>query len=387
MNVLVDYIKNHVNWRAELSAAPYHISIRDDGPYTLFSYNQIESDFSQPIVQVCRGIILKITEEYSSSSLTSYDPFVAFRTGCDVKIVCWPFNKFFNYSEPNAHSIDWSSAKVQEKVDGSIIKVWYDKDWHVSTNGVIDAFKTDLQLPTNEFKSFGELFMYAAKNTCGDVDKMFSRMCPFFTYVFELVSPFNRVVVPYKDAQIYFIGLRRTDTGEEFNPREHIPLCENMNFPRIFSFTSFENMIESTKTLPYSQEGYVVVDKNYNRVKVKSLAYLQVHHLKDNGNVNLKRVLELVKLNEIDEYLSYFPEYTDIFYRVKSKYDKTMEMISGIKTEVISLYNQYVSDRKGFALYVLTKPEKIRKYYFVAYDGNENKFKTMIDSINYDDLI
>lgn len=361
MNALIKYIETHPNWRTELSASPYHISIRDDGLYTLFSYNQIESDFSQPIVQVCRGIILKNADT-------------------SPKVVCWPFNKFFNYSEPNVHSIDWSSAKVQEKVDGSIIKVWYDEGWHVSTNGVIDAFKTDLQFPTEEFKSFGELFMTAWKNsTSFDFDYLLSKD---YTSIFELVSPFNRVVVPYKEITTYTIGCRNNLTGKECSFT--LPA---FNAPKVYSFASFEDMIESTKTLPYSQEGYVVVDKDYNRVKVKSLAYLQAHHLKDNGNVNPKRVLELVKLNEIDEYLSYFPEYTDIFNQVKSKYDKTMGVVSGIKAEVISLYNQYASDRKGFALYVLTKPEKIRKYYFAAYDGNENRFKTMIDSIDYDDLI
>lgn len=265
-------------------------------------------------------------------------------------------------------------------VHNSIIKVWHDESWHVSTNGMIDAFETDLQLPTVEFKSFGELFMTAWKNsTSFDFDYLLSKD---YTSIFELVSPFNRVVVPYKEITTYTIGCRNNLTGKEY------PFTlPAFNAPKVYSFASFEDMIESTKTLPYSQEGYVVVDKDFNRVKVKGLAYLQIHHLKDNGNVNPKRVLELVKLNEIDEYLSYFPEYTDIFNQVKAKYDKTLETISDIKSEVISLKEKFISDRKGFALYVLTKPEKIRKYYFVAYDGNENKFKTMIDFIDYDDLL
>ena len=60
MNALIDYIKTHPNWREELSNAPFHLSIKDDGPYTIFSYNQIKSDFKLPEVQVARGIILKI---------------------------------------------------------------------------------------------------------------------------------------------------------------------------------------------------------------------------------------------------------------------------------------------------------------------------------------
>lgn len=357
---LQKFIEAHSNWRELLSQEPYYLTIKDDGPYCIFNYNQIKSDFSISLVQEARGLVFRIDN--------------------GVKLVCMAFQKFFNYSEPNAHPIDWASAKIQEKVDGSIIKVWYDEGWHVSTNGVIDAFKTDLQLPTAEFKSFGELFMTAWKNsTSFDFDYLLSKD---YTSIFELVSPFNRVVVPYKDITTYTIGCRNNFTGKEY------PFTlPAFNAPKVYSFASFEDMIESTKTLPYSQEGYVVVDKDYNRVKVKSLAYLRVHHLKDNGNVNLKRVLELVKLNEIDEYLSYFPEYTEIFTGVKNRYDNTMKMISEIKEEVISLRNQYASNRKGFALRVLEKPVKLRKYYFVAYDGNEAKFEKMIDDISIDDLL
>ena len=63
MNALVDYIKTHPDWRKELTQKPFCLTIKDKGPYTIFSYSQIDSDFSLPEVQVARGIILKITDE------------------------------------------------------------------------------------------------------------------------------------------------------------------------------------------------------------------------------------------------------------------------------------------------------------------------------------
>lgn len=119
MNALVDYIKTHPNWRSELSEKPYCLTIKKKdlnfgASYNIFSYNQIESDFSLPVVQVSRGIILKITEACFPEEMEIEDHVI------DIKVVCWPFSKFFNYSEPNAHSIDWSSAKVQEKIDGCL---------------------------------------------------------------------------------------------------------------------------------------------------------------------------------------------------------------------------------------------------------------------------
>lgn len=188
MNTLVNYIKVYPDWRERLSNAPFFLSIKDDGPYTIFSYNQIKSDFKLPEVQVARGIILKITETLLPKD-PPFDVVNLVRSECDVKVVCHAFNKFFNYGEPNAHPIDWASAKVQEKVDGSILKVWYDGGmWHTSTNGVINAFQCDLQMPTEEFKSFGDLYMKAIWNQGLihlDMNLYFDHNS---THVFELTS-------------------------------------------------------------------------------------------------------------------------------------------------------------------------------------------------------
>ena len=95
---LLDFIDKHDNWKELLQEAPYFLDIKEEDGFTLLKYNQINSDFSQDIVKECRGIILDSNH----------------------KIVCWPFSKFFNYGESNADEIDWSSARVQEKIDGCL---------------------------------------------------------------------------------------------------------------------------------------------------------------------------------------------------------------------------------------------------------------------------
>ena len=322
MNILVDYIKTHPNWRTELAEKPYCISIKDDGPYTLFSYSQIDSDMSLPLVQICRGIILKNADT-------------------SPKVVCYPFSKFFNYSEPNAHPIDWASAKIQSKIDGSIIKVFFDEGWHVSTNGMIDAFKAELQFATNEFKSFGDLFMIGWKNsTPFDFDHLLSKD---YTSIFELVSPFNRVVVPYKEITLYTIGCRNNLTEQE-----HPFTLPSFNAPKLYSFATFEDMIESTKTLPYSEEGYVVVDKNFNRIKVKGIEYVACHRLKGEAFSD-KRAIELALIGEGSEFLSYFPEYKPIV-------DRASAAINSIKSYLLEkqeeLSSRSFETQKDFALFI-----------------------------------
>jgi hypothetical protein len=59
----------------------------------------------------------------------------------DWRVVCYPYNKFFNFGEPYAVTdIDWSSAVVYEKYDGSLATLYHYKgEWMVASSGVPDA--------------------------------------------------------------------------------------------------------------------------------------------------------------------------------------------------------------------------------------------------------
>ena len=86
----------------------------------LFKYDQVNSPMDNPVVQECRGIILDEADDW--------------------RVIARPFTKFYNYGEPNAASIDWTTARVQEKVDGSLCAFYHYKgDWHVATTGTPDA--------------------------------------------------------------------------------------------------------------------------------------------------------------------------------------------------------------------------------------------------------
>src|SRR4051812_12696961 len=61
-------------------------------------YNQVFSPMHEPVVQECRGLIVDEADGW--------------------RVVSRSYDKFFNFGEPNAPAIDWSSAKVYEKLDG-----------------------------------------------------------------------------------------------------------------------------------------------------------------------------------------------------------------------------------------------------------------------------
>jgi len=309
-----------------LEKEPYSLITNEDGDYFILKYNQIESDMSNPIVKECRGIILR-KDNY--------------------KVVCHPFNKFFNYGEERADKIDWNTAKVQEKVDGSIMKLWYDAgEWRISTNGVIDARATKNPMDKTFFGMFMEAYGLSSNEPFDDTGFL-GKLNKDYTYMFEMVHPLNRIVVRYEKPMLFHIGTRNNVTGEELN------VDIGIQKPKEYSFNKFEEVIEMAEKLPYSEEGYVVVDGNWNRVKVKSPSYLAVHHLKNNGVVTYKRIMELVMKGEQEEFLAYFPEFKPYFDKAEKKYNEYLDTMNKAIDEIRV---KSFEDRKAYALTVTKYP-------------------------------
>jgi len=314
---LIEYINSTPDWEQKLSEKPYCITVKRKDNFLMFSYSQIDSDFYNPIVKECRGIILEDI---------TYKP------------VCVPFYKFGNYGEGYVDTIDWNTARVQEKVDGSLIKVWnYNGEWHVSTNGTIDANDAIVLSDISPYKTFYDLFCEAAKNSNFNIDSLDKN----YTWMFELISPFNRVVVPYVDIEIRHIGTRNNNTLQELD------IDIGIMKPKSYGFTSLEECIHMASALPFSEEGYVVVDKNWNRNKVKSPAYVAAHHLRNNGVVTKARVVEIFRNNENEEFLNYYPEYTDIFKNVENAINTFFENMNSCIT--CAEQEKKFDNRKSFA--------------------------------------
>lgn len=323
---VLEFIKGHKDWEELLSQAPYFIKISRDEMFgkrlIMLKYNQLDSDFNEEIVRECRGLI--IDED-------SLEP------------VCVPFYKFGNYGESYCPEIDWESAVILEKRDGSLIKVVkLGKDYLISTNGCIDAFKAmmpdDILCP---YKSYGDLFMKAM----GD---RLSLLSEGYTYMFELTSPYNRVVVPYDDIEIALIGIRDNKSLQEELICDS-KLKDSFLLPKRYGFKTLEECIKSAHSLPYSEEGYVVVDKHFNRVKIKSLEYVNVHHLRGEGAMTEKRILDIIRQNEIAEYLIYFPEYKELFDEYKRKVD---DLYKAYHLMWLSFSQLEFNSRKEIALFL-----------------------------------
>lgn len=340
---LRDFILSHDNWEELLTTDPYHLKISRDGEYIMFKYNQVFSDFNTPLVREARGIIFRES---------------------DWECVCHPFDKFGNYGESYCPEINWETASVQEKVDGSLIKFWYDNGWHISTNGTIDAFKANLN--NVKYQNFGQLVIDAIYKVFKDEHEFFNMLDPKCTYMFELVSPYNRVVIPYEEVQLYFLGMRERDTGMEWNPEE---MDETLYFkiPKRYTLHSLEDVQKAANALPWDQEGYVVCDADFNRVKIKSPSYVMAHYVRNNNTINIERLVQIVLDGEQDEFLIYASDYADDLRDVED----TMHEIARKSVESMKVLfgTQYEFESRGdYAHKVVKNPVYMRDFLFHCFD-------------------
>ena len=322
---LLNFIHQNADWETKLADAPYYVKVKRDRNYILLKYDQVRSDFNEPLVRECRGIILDESKSYTP--------------------VCVPFFKFGNVGESYVPDIDWATARIQEKLDGSLIKLWNDQgEWHISSNGEIDARNASVNsalLKNTPQSNLFALFIEAWKKTGQDMNTL----NPRYTYMFELTSPHNRVVARHTETSICHIGTRDNRTLSELDIDIGIPK------PRVFSFRSIEECVESAKLLGIDEEGYVVVDGSFNRVKIKSPRYVALSHMSQ-GVTTMKNVVEIIRKNEQAEILAYFPEFQDVFSEVLQRIE---DFCIRQESDVAELKSMSFDTRKALAAIVVEK--------------------------------
>ena len=322
--------RNPDNWQTILTEE-YGIKVKQEENYAIFNYG-FACDYSNPLVQEARGIIID-TES--------------------LQVVCWPFRKFGNYTESYADSIDWNTAKVQEKVDGSIVKLWFDHrlgKWQFSTNGVIRAEKA----PLESVRASNYLSLIQKAKNFADIP--FQTLDRDYTYIFELVSPDNQVVVPYDATMLYHTGTRSNVTGEETD------MDIGVRKPAAYPIQSLNECIEAAIKLNkftddgITAEGYVVVDSHWNRIKVKSPDYIVQHHLTQMKSISKQECLQLLlsECRDIDIICQANPGLIPVF----KYYDYQLARLCSLADRLVflsrKLYEEYSFDR-GAVARILTR--------------------------------
>ena len=342
-SLLCRFIKENPNDFLTKLYKNHDIKAKIEGDLAIFNYGHT-CDFLSPLVQEARGIIINT------------------RT---LRVVCWPFRKFGNFGESYADEIDWESARVLEKVDGSIVKLWYDEEnekWQFSTNATIRAEKASVDHAPYPI-TFGDVIA-KAENLCNiHFDELDKRK----TYIFELVSPLTRVVIDYGKTMLYHIGTRSNVTGEESD--EDIGVIK----PKSYPLSSLESCINAVMALNrdgdnIEAEGFVVVDKNYHRIKIKSPDYLVQNKLLQTSSISKEEAIEML-LSEnpkIEVITKARPDLIPLFKYYEYKLAELKCSANKLAALSRGLYNEYDHDRAAVARVLIR--HKLSSVGFMALD-------------------
>ena len=239
-------------------------------------------------------------------------------------------------------------------VHNSMIHYYHDPisdKWCVGTNGTAEAVDN---VGDHDF-NLTDLFF----GTCKELDIDLEECKKEFTYIFELATEYNVVVNEYAEHTIKLLGIRDLNELEEVDQAGldfYAAQYLNCDRPEQYHFDTEQDMLDSLQHVKHGDvnfEGYVIVDKDFNRLKVKSNKFVIYHQF--NGNANLEekfyietkwRLVDIALNNEIEEVVASFPELEEELVKIKKNLDIELAPIKEVYDRLKPIHEEM--ERKDF---------------------------------------
>ena len=300
---------------------PHGVAVVTDGKRALFNYG-IETPRGG-MYDECRALML---------ALPSFD------------VLSMSFRRFYNSHEGAAAKIDWKTAVVEEKVDGSLIVFYHDVErWTFHTRGTLDA---EGELPARGDTFAARIDGLLRRELGGSADDLFAEEHTDICIVCEYVGPYNRIVTRYDTEDLYLLTVVDRVRQEELPGTARL-IEWPFSRPRRYDLPrTLEALQASLAELPPLAEGYVVRDGACNRIKVKNPAYLALHNAINAGDAPTdKNFARLALLGDTAEIRGYFPEFAPQIAR----YEMTADRMA-FDAEGLLILHGNAPTQKDFAL-------------------------------------
>ena len=243
-------------------------------------------------------------------------------------------------------SIDYDTFKekfpleeivIEECLDGTLINVYYNNKWCVSTKFCVNADEAKFR----NSKTFRQLFDSVSSNFYDKLDKS-------YTYSFLLQHNECRNVSVITKNKLYHLESTNNITGEKVHikiPGIETPNIlkfgryENLNKLKIKSYEELENLVNK---MSWNTPGVMIYtsDRNY-RTKLSNKHFEKVNDLiKDQNNIDFIVINSMFRSKNLPELLKYFPEYSKNAVIINNKmldYCQTLHELY-IKCKVKSTY-------------------------------------------------
>lgn len=272
-----------------------------------------------------------------------------------------------------------NECMAEEFIEGTMINLFYDKDidkWEIASKSSVGGNVTFYRnQPT-----FGELFYNICEELGIDIDK-FSKE---YSYSFIIQHPANRFVIPITMKRLYLVSMYKID-NDNFKVTEYLAFTrENPDSPirtldpdilkrlsfgvyhRFGSYDELGGYYASMNTNIYTM-GVVIYHKDGMRSKMRNPNYEYLKNLRGNNSKLQYQYLSLRKLNNISEYLRFFPENRQQF----SEYKQQVHLFTDtLYKNYISCYIRKESELKEFSLQFRTHMFNLHQIYLSIREDN-----------------
>lgn len=305
------------------------------------NYDTLTARPGDPIADECRGLVIQ-----------SIGPLDVGKPLGPTEILAHPFHRFYNLGQRGASEVELGNQKTRvfDKADGTLCICYFDpviSEWCIGTRSVPEA---DCPLGGWTNMTFRSLFEKALFETNGEAfNKWATRLDIGATYMFELCTPENQVVVAHNDYRVVLLGLKQTSTGEDlWKPHRDIavPVVESYSFSNTDDLVRFVNSRD-----PKTHEGVVACQEvprepHFRRVKVKNPDYFAYSKLRDSVD-SPRTVMQLILDGKLDDAIPIMPA------RIR---DRALEMEFGLQEFLHKHNTEYArivkerKSRKDFAI-------------------------------------
>jgi hypothetical protein len=274
-------------------------------------------------------------------------------------------------------------------VHNSMIQVywdWHKEKWFAATTGTAEG---EGEVNNKYGTTFNELFWKTVTDKYHFNDCLLDKD---HVYVFELTTPYNIVVKPHGESSATLLAMRNRKTLKEVGYVDMIMVAESLGVPLVKRYPLKPDnagvLVKSLKDAIWHDEGYVVVDSNFNRVKIKNPAYVSAHHLK--GKMGNHHIMGIIKTNECDEFIATFKEREEEIRELESGYQNLLNNLSNCWDELLTVRPKNITpkEKKKFAMNVFDVVNKydVKQFSGLFFGLNDGKVETIGEyMMNYDD--
>ena len=313
----------------------------------ILNYNSHESPKFNPISDECRGLILDRH---------------------NLNVLSKGFKRFYNDFEiPDVNKYDFSKAIITEKLDGTYISVWWDpynNKWQTSTRKC--AYNEGTTLNTS--KMFKELVEIAI----GDPNVRFDGMNKDLTYIFELVSPYSRIITPYYNTDMYLLSVIERNIGFEFpfdGFVKEVAEVLDVERPKRMSFSTLGEIRKTLEEVDTCYEGYVCTfntndEGMYDRVRTKNKRYIEMVVLSEGLTRSNRRIIDNLINGNYIEIIEVMPELKKYFDEAAVAKRRLVEDVERCWENV-----KFIEDKGEFARVVISKYNKYQGFLFGLKNG------------------